>query len=212
MAVALLAALANVSGCSRSHPAASTTRTESTHVAGVEFVSAAPALVARCHATARSVGYAVPCLTRVPQGLTETGRNGPTACVLHIIGPSCGGGGSKDPWRGWVVGSSSTPDQHLVLAASPRALHNDAKVVNGPAWYPTARVEQLARMTINGWRMHEVFVPPATNDGSAFAQHVVLIWTLGQHTYAVGFHKVHGVRQTLLLDEELARNIQLVRP
>jgi len=99
-----------------------------------------------------------------------------------------------------------------VLTASPRALRNDAEVVNGPAWYPTARVKQLALMTIRGWRMHAVFVTPATNDGSAFAEHVVLIWTLGQHTYAAGFHKVHGVHQTLLLDQELARNIKLVRP
>jgi hypothetical protein len=180
-------------------------------VAGVKFVSAAPGLVARCHSTARAVGYAVPCPTKVPEGLTETGVNQPGTCALHIIGPA-GKGGCAQSWRGWVVGSSTTPDQHLVLTASPRALHNDAKVVNGPAWYPTARVKQLARMTIHGWRVHAVFVPPATNDGSAFAQHVVLIWTVGQHTYAVGFHKVQGVHQTLLLDEELAKNIQLVRP
>jgi len=211
MAVALVAALANVSGCSRSHSAASTTRTESTDLAGVKFVSAAPGLVARCHSTARAVGYAVPCPTKVPEGLTETAVNGPGTCALHIIGPA-GMGGCAPSWRGWVVGSSTTPDQHLVLTASPGALHNDAKVVNGPAWYPTARVKPLAWVTINGWRMHAVFVPPATNDGSAFARHVVLIWTLGEHTYAVGFHNVEAIHQTLRFDEELARNIRLVRP
>jgi hypothetical protein len=60
--------------------------------------------------------------------------------------------------------------------------------------------------------MRAVFVPQATNDGSAFAHHIVLIWTVGRHTYGVGFHNIKGLRQTLLLDEELAKHIKLVRP
>jgi len=60
--------------------------------------------------------------------------------------------------------------------------------------------------------MRAVYVPPATNDGSAFAHHVVLIWTVGHHTYGFGFHNLHGRRETLLLDEELARHLILVRP
>jgi hypothetical protein len=36
-------------------------------------------------------------------------------------------------WRGWVVGSSTTAGQHLVITASPKPLHNYAKVVNGPS-------------------------------------------------------------------------------
>lgn len=183
-------------------------------LAGAEparFVPASPALLKACHSTARAVGYAVPCPTRVPQGLTETGGNGITPCVLHIIGPACRSGGS-DLWRGWVVGSSTTADQHLVLVASPKPLSNDAKVVNGPAWYPSARVRLVARMRINGWRMHAVYVPPATNDGSAFARHVVLIWTVGQHTYGIGFHNTATIGQTLRLDEQLARYVRLIGP
>ena len=65
-------------------------------------------------------------------------------------------------------------------------------------------------LTINGWHIRAVFVPPATNDGSAFMSHVVLIWTVGRHTYGVGFHNVHGIAQTLKLDKELVRNIRLV--
>jgi hypothetical protein len=60
--------------------------------------------------------------------------------------------------------------------------------------------------------MRAVFVPQGTNDGSAFANHVVLIWTVGRHTYGVGFHVVKSLRQTLLLDRELARHLRLVRP
>lgn len=167
-------------------------------------------LIAACHATARAVGYRVPCPTRVPPGLTAFG--GRPGCPIEIIGP-----GRKCPntyrgWRGWVVGSSATPNEHLVITASPKPLRNDARVVNGPAWYPKARIEPLGWVTINGRRMRVVFVPPNTNDGSAFVHHVVLIWTLGKHTYGVGFHDVTGIHPTLELDEGLARSIRLVGP
>jgi hypothetical protein len=111
-----------------------------------------------------------------------------------------------------VVGSSETNDQHLVIVASPRALRSDAKVVNGPAWYPGARVRPVQRMTINGWRMQAVYVPFGTNAGSAFARHVVLIWTVSGHTYGVGFHNVHGLRPALDLDMALVRGVRLVAP
>jgi hypothetical protein len=109
-----------------------------------------------------------------------------------------------------VIGSSTTPDQHLVLTASPTRPRNDARVVNGPAWYPGAGVRPLGRLTINGRRVRAVFVPQATDEGSAFAHHVVLIWTVGRHTYAVGFHDVRGIRATLALDRELVRSVRLV--
>ena len=111
-----------------------------------------------------------------------------------------------------MVGSSETADQHLVIAVSPRALRDPAKVVNGPAWYPGARVRPLSRVTINGRRMRAVYVPANTNEGSAFSHHVVLIWTVGDHTYAVGFHDVAGIRATLALDGALVRAIRLVPP
>jgi hypothetical protein len=173
------------------------------------LVQASPELHGKCRATANEVGYPVPCPTRVPEGLTATRSIG--WCQLDIMGPG-GVGRCGRAWRGWVVGSSETNDQHLVIVASPRVLRNDAKVVNGPAWYPSARVRLLQRMTINGWRMQAVYVPFGTNAGSAFARHVVLIWTVGGHTYGVGFHNVHGLRPTLDLDVALARGIRLVAP
>lgn len=168
-------------------------------------------LIAACRTSARTLGYPVPCPTRIPAGLTETGTNGPTGCALHIIGPG-GIGECAKSWRGWVVGSSATRSEHLVITASPAPVRNDARVVNGPAWYPKARVEPLTWLTINGRRVRAVFVPQATNDGSAFAHHVVLIWTVGQHTYGVGFHDVRGLQRTLELDEELVESIRLVGP
>jgi hypothetical protein len=145
---------------------------------------------------------------KVPKGLVETGLSGPTGCTLHVIGPArC-----MRSWRGWVVGSSTTANEHLVFVGSPIPLRNDAKVVNGPAWYHRARVKPLGWVMINRWRMRVIFIPPAWNDGSAFARHVVLVWTVGEHTYGVGFHDVTGIPQTLRRDDELAKSIELVAP
>jgi hypothetical protein len=205
VAVALMALLGG--GCSESGEVAATGT--SPKPSGSRLVRAPTELLEKCQATADEVGYPVPCPTRVPEGLTPT--RGVGGCQLGIVGPG-GVGGCVKSWRGWVVGSSETNDQHLVVVASPRALRNDAKVVNGPAWYPGARVRPLRSLKINGWRMRAVYVPPGTNDGSAFARHVVLIWTVGGHTYGIGFHDVHGRRATLDLDAALARGLRLVAP
>src|SRR4051794_7227282 len=164
------------------------------------LVQASPELLGKCRATAKEVGFPVPCPTRVPEGLTAT--RGIGRCQLDIIGPG-GLGGCVKSWRRWVVGSSETSDQHLVIVASPHPLRSEAKVVNGPAWYPSARVRRLRLLTINGWRIRAVYVPPGSNEGSAFARHVVLIWTVSGHTYGVGFHNAHGLRRTLELDTAL---------
>lgn len=57
--------------------------------------------------------------------------------------------------------------------------------------------------------MRAVFVPQATNE-SAFVYHIALVWTVGAHTYAAGFHDFTTVHGTLQLDEELARWVELV--
>jgi hypothetical protein len=198
-AAAPVVALLIICGCS-GRTTANPETTQTTQAAGLRFVVAPSGVAAKCRATARAVGYPVPCPTRLPAGL------GP-----EVIGAGGVGGGAKS-WRGWVVGSSNTDDQHLVITASPRPLTNYAKLVNGPAWYPKQRVRPLGWVRINGWKMRSVYVPPVTNDGSAFMHHVVLIWTEGGHTYGLGFHNTKGIRLTLHLDEELAKHIELVRP
>src|SRR5258707_9186298 len=172
------------------------------------FVNAPPKLIAMCMATGRSVGYPVPCPTRVPVGLVAFG--GRPGCELQIIGPAKQCPDSAFAWRGWVVGSSTTADEHLVLTASPQIVRSAAKVVNGPVWQPGQTIRTIGYRQVGHWRMRVVFVPPNTNDGSAFASHVVLIWTVRQHTYAVGFHDVSTIKQTLALDLTLARGIRLI--
>lgn len=179
-------------------------------LADPRFVPASAELRSKCRTTAVAVGYPAPCPMRVPAGLAAFG--GRPGCELDIIGPAKPCPNTAFLWRGWIVGSSRVGDQHLVLVASPRALEDYAKVVNGPAWYRGARVRALKWVTVNGRRMREVYVPPDTNDGSAFAGHVVLIWTVAGHTYAIGFHNVNGFDRTLTMDLKLARGITLVRP
>lgn len=53
--------------------------------------------------------------------------------------------------------------------------------------------------------MQAVYVP-------AFMHHVVLVWSEDGHTYGFGFHNKRGIHRALLLDEQLARHIKLVRP
>jgi hypothetical protein len=60
--------------------------------------------------------------------------------------------------------------------------------------------------------MRAVYADPATNDGSTFSDHVVLVWTTGGHTYALGFHLAHSRHKTQMLNETVARSVSLVPP
>jgi len=142
---------------------------------------------------------------RLPRSfVTYVERGLAPACKVSLI---CPGTGS---WRGWVVGSSASATQHLVITASPHPLQDYAKLVYGAAWYPGARVRPLAWVKIGARRVRAVLVPQGSE--TAFGNHVVLIWSVGQHTYGVGFHNFAGLSKTQLLDEELARHIKLVKP
>jgi len=50
----------------------------------------------------------------------------------------------------------------------------------------------------------------ATNTGSIFLDHLVLVWSSGGHLYAVGFHRVNEASHAL--DLAIARSIVLVPP
>jgi hypothetical protein len=186
----------------------------------VSFVAAPAKVIRECRTAARLVGYAVPCPTRIPRGLigTPTGLPGYSERRQHagcrprfaIVGVSpCRPLGR---WKGWIAGSSEIrlPREHLVISASPRPIRSYAKVVNGPGWYPGARVDVADWVMVNGWRARWVFVPPLTNDGSAFAGHVVLVWTTGGHTYAAGFHDTSSRAVTREMDLQLVRHMRMV--
>lgn len=177
---------------------------------GWRFVPAPPTLVAQCRATARAVGYAAPCPLRIPAGLAATQ---PTArCALDIVGPAGRGGCGGRIWSGWIVGSSAVFEQHLAITAAPTVIEDGARLVNGPGWVRGMHVRPLGTLRVNGWHVRAVFVPPASNGGSAFSGHVVLIWTARGRTYGVGFHDIDGVQKTLALGTQLLRSLALVAP
>src|SRR5947199_318387 len=138
----------------------------SPRIAGIEFIQAPAFVLAECHSTARQVGYAVPCPRRIPTSLHPLG--GTSKCPVAIIGPA-GQGGCSHQWRGWVVGSSIAGQEHLVIQAAPTVVVDPAKAIDGPGWYPGATVQLLGTSTIAGQTVKLYDVPPATNDGSAFA-------------------------------------------
>jgi hypothetical protein len=172
--------LVAICGCSGSH----SPRTHQAERGRLHFVPTPSAFHAQCRSTAHAVGYPVPCPIRVPPGFEANQDGAQPGCRITIICP----GTRSGPALGWAFGSTASETTHLLITASPRPLRNYARFVDGPYWYPGMRVRPLARLTINGRRMRAVFVPAANE--SAYMHHVVLIWTLGEHTYGVGFHDV----------------------
>jgi hypothetical protein len=180
-----------------------------------DFVKASAGLERACADTAKFVGYAVPCPRQVPRGLfAESGGGGCAGGVVFAPFRSvatCEGAGG---WRGWVVGAGATPGgMHVILTAAPRVMPSIAKLVNGPAWYPNARVQLLGRSRVRGWLVRWAFVPAATNDGSQFSDAVVATWSAGGHSYAVGFRAGVGGRAVArALAERLLEGLALVGP
>jgi hypothetical protein len=85
-------------------------------------------------------------------------------------------------------------------------------MINGHGWYPRASEVRLGTVHVGAWTMHVVYADPATNEGSVFSGHVVLVWTTKEHTYALGFHLDGSRRETHTLDETVARSVSLVSP
>lgn len=98
---------------------------------GMRFDPAPRSVRSQCAVAARIVRYAVPCPMKVSHGLILDYVVGPTGCKVGFMTAAGVGHGCSKLWRGWVVGSSMTAGEHLVLAASPRPV-SDARLVNGP--------------------------------------------------------------------------------
>jgi hypothetical protein len=176
------------------------------------FVTAPAGIKRTCTATAKFVGYAVPCPLEIPRGLFSEG--GDDRCGGGVVfapfrrAATCEGARG---WRGWVAGMSATPGgAHLALTASPRVEPDIAKLVNGPAWYPGARVRFLGRSRVRSWLVRWAFVPATTNDGSQFSEAVVATWSTGGHSYAIGFRAAGDLATAKALDERLLEGLALV--
>ena len=215
----LLVAATGALGLSTSAAPASTSQPGSTTVAGVTFVPTSAAVRRECHHTADVVGYAVPCPTLLPERLKPF----PVVhgCRLEIIGAG-GGPNCARSWRGWIVGEGEVLEpgyggvlQHLGLQGAPRIVGNPVRAIDGPgAFLPGTRptVQPRGRVRVAGRLMRWYVVPPATNRGSAFSGHLVLVWNADGHTYAYGFHVFQTLAAARALDLELVRHLVTVRP
>jgi hypothetical protein len=192
------------------------TRDRDVRVAGVLF-GPAPRVVAReCAHTAAALGYAIPCPTVLPVGITPT--PGVHGCQLRFIAPAerarCGGA----EWRGWAVGSvqearnSSLGFQHLALEIAPRVVTSPTTIVDWPLKLPDQRVKDEGHVVVGGVDMALYFVPPATNEGSVQMHHLVVIWTQRHHTYCYGFHVVSTLRRARAMDLAVVRQLTTVAP
>jgi hypothetical protein len=125
-----------------------------------------------------SRGLSVPCPSKILAGGTPPPKV--SSCRIELIG-AAGVGGCPHSWRGWVVGSMQTSQHHLVLQASPEPVRSLSRMISGPGWYPGASEIRLGIVHAGGWTMRAVYADPATNDGSIFSDHLVLVWTTGGH-------------------------------
>jgi hypothetical protein len=181
----------------------------------IKFVPPDEALYRQCRATAKAVGYAVPCPSLVPYGLSGTAiAAGPCRGYrFRLVGQPCRAAGSA--WSGWVVGSvqggAGTSFEHLVIQVSPHPV-DYRHAVDGPLPASSTGPDVGTPISVAGRVMRWLFVDPNSDVGSAFMGHVVLDWTAGGHTYAFGFHAIQGLRIAAALDYALARHLQLVSP
>jgi hypothetical protein len=207
--LALVVATLTAAGCSQDHRRSEAARSVGRTVASIRFVAASPLVRRQCDRTADRVGYPVPCPMLLPAG---SAASPPVQdCGLPIIGPA-GNPGCGQRWRGWVVGSSTNCCEHLVLQAAPRVIRNPARAIDGPGWWPGDRVEARGSVRVGAQVMRVFYVPPARNEGSAFAHHLVFVWDAEGHTYAYGFHVVDTSAATRAMDLELVRHLRTSRP
>jgi hypothetical protein len=173
--------------------------------------------MSECHRTADAVGYAVPCPTLLPVGMTATSPQ--PQCSFAIIAPTDSPACRAPQVHGWIfgtsgvngagVGAGDANSQHLVLWGAPRVVRDPARAIDGPAVFPE-RVLPRGKLRIYGTLMRWYFVP--VGNPSAFRGHLVLVWTASGHTYVYGFHVTDTIAMARALDLELVRHLELVKP
>lgn len=194
-------------------------RSRTAEVGGVTWVSAGALIRKECQRTANTVHYVVPCPTMLPQRMRQFPEV--HGCQLEIVGAG-GGPHCADVWRGWIVGDGEVLEpgyadaiQHLALQGAPRIVTNPVRAIDGPGrslpgFRP--RVQPRGHIRVAGRLMRWYLVPPATNRGSMFSGHLVLVWNADGHTYAYGFHVLQTFAVARALDLELARHLVAVKP
>ena len=187
-------------------------------VASIQFVRSSIQVLNECQRTADVVRYAVPCPMMLPAGIAPTPGVG--GCSFAFIAADLKRGCGAVEWRGWIFGSTQLTGsnagaagfQHLALQGAPRVVRDPARAIDGPAMVPGSSVRALGETHVGNQMMRWYYVTPRTNIGSAFMNHLVLVWTLSGHTYADGFHVVDTLAQARALDLELIHHLIYIHP
>ncbi len=175
------------------------------NVDGLAFEVMPAEMTAQCRATARQVGFPVPCPSWLPRGAHPTvfvGGNCPGRAVW--VGRGCDGESASSfasiEWpEGVRVG-------HLVIVGAPTE-SSAAAIISSPLppdQYAAVRVVGSSHV---GSSPADV-VAVEDSSSTAFGGHLVFVLTVDHHTYAFGVHGTDDhARQ---LDDALAKDMQLV--
>lgn len=211
--VSIVASLLGTTSCRASEQSVTTVSdltvtAKAIATAEIKLVPAPRQITSQCARTASQLHYPVPCPGLLPRDAVPT----------PIIAGPCGGrfrdlfihigcdGASRYAFASIDFFPSDTSVGHLVLIATPIIESaRDAVYAPGPPVVRSLRV--VARARIGSARAQCVRVPPGSD--SAFGGHLVWVWRVAGHTYAVGFHGYDQASATGGL--RLARSIRSVR-
>lgn len=148
----------------------------------------------QCRAAARRVGYAVPCPQLLPRYATS-----------NFTGWFGVAGGSAFLSVSW---DDKSRIGHLVIAARPRRL-DPLQAVTFPA-RPHPRGDRVEPSHGRVLGKPTVWVKLGPKAENIFRGHLALVWSMGSHTYVLGFHGTdQGARA---LDQAVAESLIMVSP
>jgi hypothetical protein len=160
-----------------------------------------------CRVTAKVVGYAVPCPRLLPESATATPVS--TSCrgqyVGWLIQPTCA------PYQQIVFSSINWETTrrvgHFVITATPRRL-GLLSAITYPK--PPSRFDRILTVGHTKVAGHPAEIVKCLSlvSNRLYSGHTVFVWSIGDHTYLLGFHGTdRGARQ---LDEAVASTLQFV--
>lgn len=176
-------------------------------IGGVLLADAPPKLAAQCATTARELGYAVACPTLVPVGAQPA--NAPSDNFPGFGNPWVSPGCDGEKTHEFMNISWPTKKRvgHFVLVAS-NAIESPETIIYSPL-ASNAHVGHVVlggTVSVQGVRAYWASVPQGGE--SAFGGHLVLVWSIGHRTYALGFHGIDQMARDL--DLVIARTLRIV--
>lgn len=161
-----------------------------------------------CHQAAHTLGFAVACPKLLPDGAIADVGSSAANCpgLVMDLGPGCG------DERAYSFASIQFPtdarEGHLVIIGAPRRM-SAKDIINSPV-PPPGQAPVVIEGTVAVARRLAQVVRVAPSSATALGGHLVLVWTVGAHTYALGFHGLDAGARAL--DLVVAASIDMVQP